>query len=82
MSHRSILPAAIVDFGGCHKISVYGHTDVLGIPTVEINGGGMDCYLRPVDADRLAAALTLAARIARGEKVPTALDELLAKGKS
>ena len=55
MGQRGTMPAAIVDFGGGHKIAIYGHGDVYGVPTVELRCACnlSDC-MRPEDADRLA----------------------------
>ena len=64
-----------------HSITIIGDpTYELGQPLVEIKGGSLDYDLRkltPDKAEEIAAALILAARIARGEPVPTALDKFL-----
>jgi hypothetical protein len=80
---RKELPAACVRLGpgAGQSVGVYGHTTaVLGVPTVELAGDleGLQ-YLKPETAERLAEALKLAAQLARGEAVPTALDRLLDK---
>jgi hypothetical protein len=56
--------------------------DAHGIATVELTGSIEDLtHMLPDSADRLADALRLAARMARGEQIPTALDGLLARRK-
>lgn len=67
--------------GLSRSVGIYGHTaDKLGIPVVEIGGDleGLQ-LIRPETAEQLAQALLLAARAARGEVLPTVLDEFLAK---
>ena len=65
-----------------NSITIIGDpTRELGQPLVEIKGT-IDHNLRhltPDKAEEIAAALILAARIARGEPVPTALDRFLEK---
>lgn len=80
MGRRTDLPAAIVDFGGGTKVWVFGDRASYGISTVEMQVQGflgpLNC-MRPEDADRLGDALKLAARMARGDEVPTALDQFM-----
>ncbi len=80
---RKDLPAARIRLGNGagQAVGVYGHTAAeLGVPTVELAGDleGLQ-YLKPETAERLAEALQLGARLARGETMPTttALDVLL-----
>lgn len=82
MKPRRDVPAAIVDMGGDKKFHVWGDYSTYGIPTVEVLGTGFDVPLscmRPEDADRFADALKLAARLARGEVIPTELDKFMSK---
>lgn len=78
---RQDAPAAIVDFGGDSKLWIFGDVATYGVPTVELQGVMLDQVrcMRPEDADRFADGLKLAARLARGETVPTPLDEFLSK---
>lgn len=82
MKPRKDLPAAIIDLGGGTKLWIYGDAAEFGTPTVQLRVEGavqhLNC-LRPQDADRIADGLKLAARAARGEAGPTALDEFLIK---
>ena len=82
---RKDLPAALIRIGpgAGQSVGVYGHTAAaFGVPTIELAGDieGLR-YLQPETAERLAEALKLAARLGRGEAVPTALDRLLDKQK-
>jgi len=79
-SFRGLVPQARVSFrrdGLGQSVVIYGTTD-LGIPAVEVAGDleGMSC-MTPDQADRIADGLKLAARAARGEVLPTPLDEFL-----
>ena len=77
-------PAARIALGknAWDAVNVYGHPEggELGIAIVEITGDieGLQ-HLLPDTAEQLAQGLLLAVRLARGEAVATALDELLAK---
>jgi len=72
------VPIAVIRTGRDHSVSVYGDATSYGIPTVELTGDleRLRC-MRPEDADQLADGLRLAARAARGEVLPTPLDEFL-----
>jgi hypothetical protein len=78
------LPVARVQTGKSllRSVAVYGHAKggELGIATIELSGDleGLQCML-PETAEQLADALRLAARQARGEQIPTALDDFLAR---
>jgi hypothetical protein len=79
MTRRTDVPAAIIDLGNHTKLWIYGDQATYGIPTVELTGiDALNC-MRPEDAERIADALKLAARLARGEQVPTQLDEFLSR---
>jgi hypothetical protein len=78
------VPAAVMSTGRNHNVQIYGDATAYGIPTVELTGDleQLRCML-PEDADKLADGLRLAARMARGERIVTALDEFLGReGKS
>lgn len=85
MPLRTDMPAARVSLGehDDQAITFYGHArgGSLGIPTVELAGGCLEYarFMTPDTADRFADGLKLAARAARGEALPTALDEFLGK---
>lgn len=91
MTHRSTRPArtpiARIQLGRAAEtaVTVYGETAAeLGAPLVEL-GAALEHlqHLTPAQADALAAALTLAARQARGEAMPpTELDHLLESRKN
>lgn len=80
MGRRHDVPAGVLKTGRDASVLIYGDAATYGIPTVELAGDldQLRCLL-PEDADRLAAALTRAAKMARGEHVPIALDEFLAR---
>lgn len=63
------------------RVDVFGETDAeLGVPLVELAGRVEQLrHLTIGQALQLSAALELAARHARGEHVPTALEEFIAK---
>lgn len=66
-------------------VYIHGHpAAVLGVPLVEIAGPGREHlqHLTIKQAEELAAGLLLAARVARGEVLPTMLDRLLGKRKA
>jgi hypothetical protein len=85
MSTRpSRMPIARIRLGRSDDlaVAVYGETTAeFGVPLVELAGALEHLWhLTPAQADELAAALTLAARRARGETMPiTELDRLLAR---
>ncbi|UGY23222.1 hypothetical protein HU675_0035485 [Bradyrhizobium septentrionale] len=62
-------------------VSVHGETAIeIGTPLVELRGALEYLqHLTPDQADEFAAGLQLAARKARGEPVPSPLDQLLAR---
>ena len=85
-SFRNRVPAARVVFGRGlgQSIGIYGTTAAeIGIATVEVAGDleGMGAML-PETAEKIAAGLMLAARVARGEVLPTPLDDFLSKRKA
>lgn len=86
MARPEDVPVARVSLGQqtWQSISIYGWpASELGIPGVEVRGALEDItMIEPETADRLAAGLMLAARVARGEVLPTALDQFLEKRKA
>lgn len=70
-----------IQLGKNSQLEISGVTAAeIGVPLVELRGNLEHLgNLTPEQADQIAHALTNAARIARGEPKPTALDQLLAK---
>lgn len=60
-------------------VRIHGFTAAeMGVPLVEIAGPLEDMQRLTIEqAEKIAAGLLLAARVARGEKLPTALDAFL-----
>jgi len=86
MARREDVPAARVLFGKGpgQALSIHGFpASEMGIPTVECSGDldGLR-FMTPETAEQLADGLRLAARIARGEVLPTPLDQFLEKNKT
>lgn len=87
MPLRTDMPTARVSLGPHQDqaITFYGHAKggSLGIATVELAGCSLESahFMTPETADKFADALKLAVRAARGDAIPTALDELIAKGR-
>ncbi len=84
MARREDVPVAQVSFGRSSrdKLSLYGWPSAeMGVPTVELSMAIEGCgrFMSPETAEQLADALKLAARAARGEVSPTALDGFLAR---
>lgn len=81
MGRRLDVPAAVIRTGRHSNVSIYGDQATYGSQTVELIGDleQLRC-LRPEDAEKLADGLKLAARMARGEAIPTALDQFLQRG--
>lgn len=86
MARREDVPVARVSFGRqpWQSLSIYGlPASEMGIPTVEVRGEYESLNLmKPETAERIAAGLMLAARVARGEVLPTPLDAFLEKRKA
>lgn len=62
------------------RLEIRGETaEAIGVPLVELTGHEYLRHLTPDQADEIAIGLAMAARMARGEKLPTALDEFLVK---
>jgi hypothetical protein len=78
MGRRLDVPVAVIRTGRDHSVLVYGDAASYGIPTVELTGDLERLrHMRPEDADQFADGLKLAARAARGEALPTPLDDFL-----
>lgn len=78
--HEDVLVARVVlGPGAGMAVSVHGFTAAeLGVPLVEISGAMESLhYLTIEQAEQLAEGLHLACRVARGERLPTALDQFL-----
>lgn len=81
---RGLVPAATVLLGKGpgQCVSIYGLPKAeLGVPTVAVSGALEDMqFMMPETAEKIAEGLMLAVRQARGEVLPTPLDDLLARG--
>jgi hypothetical protein len=86
MARREDVPVMRLSLGrSSHQaVSVYAFTAAeLGVPLVEIKGAVEYLeHLTTEQAEAFAAGLMLAARVARGEVLPTALDQFLEKRKA
>lgn len=86
MARREDVPIARVPFGRnpWQALMIYGWpASEMGMPSVEVRGDYESMNLmKPEIAEQLAEGLKLAARVARGEVLPTALDQFLAKRQS
>lgn len=83
VARRTDVPVArvVLREGDGEWVSIYGFTAAeLRVPLVEMTGALEDLrHLTIEQAEQLAAGLMLAARVARGELLPTALDHFLAR---
>jgi hypothetical protein len=82
VARREDVPVVRISLGKqpWQAVSVYAFTAAeMGVPLVEIKGA-VDYleHLKPEQAEKFAEGLLLAARVARGEELPTPLDAFLA----
>jgi len=82
-SFRNRVPVARVVLGQSlgMAVAIYAETAAdIGVPLVEVVGALEHLqHLTPEQAEQFAEGLKLAARVARGEVLPTPLDEFLSK---
>jgi hypothetical protein len=83
MARREDVPVArlVIGKGAGQAVSIHGFTAAeISVPLVELTGDleGLQ-HLTVGQAEQLAAGLMLAARVARGEVVPTPFDAFLGK---
>lgn len=81
MAFRKDVPVLRLELGShniCHALNFYGFTaEEIGMPLVEITGPGVQFNLTIEQAQKFAEGMAAAIRRARGEVMPTVLDEFM-----